>query len=72
MLCSDCRALSRAFRSFARAALSDGTCRANLPPSFPVAIDIVSRAALDSKSVAEEDWDFLRSPNPAPTPDRSP
>jgi alkylhydroperoxidase family enzyme len=38
--------------------LSGGACTANLPPSFPVAIEIVSRAALDSKSVESEDWDF--------------
>jgi alkylhydroperoxidase family enzyme len=39
-------------------ALSGGACTANLPPSFPVAIDIVSRASLDPKSVADPDWDF--------------
>ena len=39
-------------------ALSGGACTANLPPSFPVAIDIVSRASLDSKSVEDPDWDF--------------
>lgn len=39
-------------------ALSEGVCRANLPPSFPVAIEIVSRASLDPKSVADPDWDF--------------
>ncbi len=38
--------------------LSGGACSANLPPSFPVAIDIVSRASLDPKSVADPDWDF--------------
>jgi alkylhydroperoxidase family enzyme len=38
--------------------LSGGECSANLPPSYPVAIDIVSRAALDSKSVEDPDWDF--------------
>lgn len=39
-------------------ALSGGDCSDNLPPSFPVAIDIVSRASLDSKSVDEPNWDF--------------
>lgn len=39
-------------------ALSGGECTANLPASFPVAIDIVSRASLDPKSVAEPEWDF--------------
>jgi alkylhydroperoxidase family enzyme len=39
-------------------ALSGGTCSPHLPPSFPVAIDIVARAALDPKSVADSDWDF--------------
>ena len=39
-------------------ALSGGACTANLPPSFPVAIDIVSRASLDPKSVEDPDWDF--------------
>jgi alkylhydroperoxidase family enzyme len=39
-------------------ALSGGDCSANLPPSFSVAIDIVTRAALDSKSVDDPDWDF--------------
>jgi alkylhydroperoxidase family enzyme len=39
-------------------ALSDGECRANLPSSFPAAIEIVSRASLDSKSVEDPDWDF--------------
>jgi alkylhydroperoxidase family enzyme len=39
-------------------ALSGGTCSANLPPSFPVAIDIISRASLHPKSVADADWDF--------------
>ena len=39
-------------------ALSGGTCTANLPPSFPVAIEIVSRAALEPKSVEDPDWDF--------------
>ena len=39
-------------------ALSGGACTANLPPSFPVAIDIVSRASLDTKSVGDPDWGF--------------
>ena len=39
-------------------ALSAGTCASHLPPSFPVAIDIVARAALEPKSVTEGDWDF--------------
>jgi alkylhydroperoxidase family enzyme len=39
-------------------ALSGGACTANLPPSFPVAIDIVSRASLDPKSVGDPNWDF--------------
>jgi len=38
--------------------LSGGACTANLPSSFPVAIEIVSRAALDPKSVQVEGWDF--------------
>jgi alkylhydroperoxidase family enzyme len=40
-------------------ALSGGACSANLPPSFPVAIDIISRASLDPKSVADPEWDFV-------------
>ena len=39
-------------------ALSGGACSANMPPSFPVAIDIVSRASLDPKSVEDADWAF--------------
>ena len=39
-------------------ALSGGACSANLPPSYPVAIDIISRASLHPKSVEEADWDF--------------
>ncbi len=39
-------------------ALSGGDCSANLPPSFPVAIEIVSRASLDPKSVEDPDWGF--------------
>lgn len=38
--------------------LSGGDCSANMPPSFPVAIDIVSRAALEPKSIEDEGWDF--------------
>jgi len=39
-------------------ALSGGACTAELPPSFPVAIEIVARASLDAKSVDDNDWDF--------------
>ncbi len=39
-------------------ALTGGVCASNLPPSFPVAIDIVSRASLEPKSVENPDWDF--------------
>ena len=38
--------------------LSGGSCSANLPSSFPVAIDIVFRAAVDSKSCEGSDYDF--------------
>jgi alkylhydroperoxidase family enzyme len=38
--------------------LSGGQCSANLPPSFPVAIEIISRASLQPKTVGEPDWDF--------------
>ena len=38
--------------------LSKGACSAELPPSYQVAIDIVSRAALDSKSIDDPDWEF--------------
>ena len=38
--------------------LSGGSCSANLPSSFPVAIDIVSRASVDSKSCEAPDYDF--------------
>jgi alkylhydroperoxidase family enzyme len=38
--------------------LSGGECSANMPPSFPIAIDIVSRAALESKNIADPEWDF--------------
>ena len=39
-------------------ALSGGSCSANLPSSFPVAIEIVSRASLEPKSVEDPEWDF--------------
>jgi hypothetical protein len=39
-------------------ALSGDACSATLPSSFSVAIDIVTRTALDSKSVEDPDWDF--------------
>jgi alkylhydroperoxidase/carboxymuconolactone decarboxylase family protein YurZ len=39
-------------------ALSGGDCTANLPSSFPVAIEIVSRASLQPKSVEDPGWDF--------------
>jgi alkylhydroperoxidase family enzyme len=39
-------------------ALSGGACSANLPPSFSVAIDVVTRAALESKTVEDPEWDF--------------
>ena len=39
-------------------ALSEGHARDKLPASFRAAIDIVSRAALHPKSVAESDFDF--------------
>ena len=39
-------------------ALAEGSCGADLPNSFPVAIDIIYRASLDSKSVENPDWDF--------------
>jgi alkylhydroperoxidase family enzyme len=38
-------------------ALANGTCT-KLPVSFQVAIDVVARAALSPKSVADEDFDF--------------
>jgi alkylhydroperoxidase family enzyme len=38
--------------------LSEGHCSTNLPPSYPVAIDIVFRASLDSKSCEVSDYDF--------------
>ena len=40
------------------AALSGGDCSDNLPPSYSVAIDVISRAALDSKSVEDPGWNF--------------
>ncbi len=39
-------------------ALSGGACSANLPPSYSVAIEIISRASLEPKSVEDADWDF--------------
>jgi alkylhydroperoxidase family enzyme len=39
-------------------ALSGGACTANLPPSFPAAIDIVSRVSLDPKGVENEGLAF--------------
>lgn len=39
-------------------ALVDGQCQANLPPSFPVAIDVVSRASLQCKTVEDAGWEF--------------
>jgi alkylhydroperoxidase family enzyme len=38
--------------------LIGGDCSANMPPSFPIAIDIVSRASLEPKSIDDTDWDF--------------
>ena len=38
--------------------LSGADTSANLPPSFPVAIEIVSRAALDSKSTDDAEFKF--------------
>ena len=38
--------------------LSGGSCSANLPPSFPAAIEIVFRASVDSKSCDTSDYDF--------------
>jgi hypothetical protein len=38
--------------------LSGGECSANLPPSFPVAIEIISRASLHPKTVEDQKWDF--------------
>ena len=39
-------------------ALSEGVCATHLPTSYPVAIDIICRASLKSKSVAEPEWNF--------------
>jgi alkylhydroperoxidase family enzyme len=38
--------------------MAEGKAHEKLPPSFQVAINVVSRAALDSKTVADEDYDF--------------
>jgi alkylhydroperoxidase family enzyme len=38
--------------------LSDGKTSTKLPASFKIAIDIVTRAALQPKSVADDDFDF--------------
>lgn len=38
--------------------LSGGVCSSKLPPSFPVAIEIISRASLEPKSVEDTEWDF--------------
>lgn len=38
--------------------LTEGEARSNLPASFQSAIDIVSRAALQPKTVADENFDF--------------
>lgn len=39
-------------------ALSEGACKSTLPPSYPVAIDVVFRASLDSKSCELSDYNF--------------
>ncbi|MDX1404562.1 MAG: hypothetical protein R3192_08490 [Woeseiaceae bacterium] len=39
-------------------ALVDGDCKASLPASYPVAIDVVSRASLQCKTVEDERWMF--------------
>ena len=39
-------------------ALSEGICSTELPASYQTAIGVVGRAALDSKSVADEEWEF--------------
>lgn len=39
-------------------ALAEGEATDRLPASFQVALDVVSRAALESKSVADEGFDF--------------
>lgn len=38
--------------------LSSGACSADLPPSYPAAIEIVARASLQCKSVEDPKWDF--------------
>ena len=38
--------------------LSEGACKAELPPSFTEAIDLIFRASLESKSVEDPAWDF--------------
>ena len=38
--------------------LSSGSCGANLPPSYPVAIDTVLRASVESKSCEISDFDL--------------
>ena len=38
--------------------LSAGACSAELPPTYQVAIDIISRLALESKNTENSDWDF--------------
>ena len=38
--------------------LSSGSCSANLPPSYPIAIDIVVRASVESKSCEGSEFDF--------------
>ena len=38
--------------------LSDGKTGTNLPASFQIAIDIVTKTALNPKSIADEDFDF--------------
>jgi alkylhydroperoxidase family enzyme len=39
-------------------ALSEGQCKSGLPPSYPVAIDVVSRASLKCKTVEDAEWEF--------------
>jgi alkylhydroperoxidase family enzyme len=38
--------------------LTGGECSPNMPPSFPVAIEVISRASLDCKSIEDPEWDF--------------
>jgi alkylhydroperoxidase family enzyme len=38
--------------------LTGDDCSVNMPPSFPVAIEIVSRASLEPKSIEDPEWDF--------------